>query len=185
MLKKTLSMILESGNDYLVAVKGNQGKLYEHLQSIVQHCPAQQPTLSITEQHGRREHRQIQVFSAVGLEERHWPGVKTVVCVERQREEQGRCSTHTAYYISSVATTARAWMEMVRGHWSIENRLHWPKDVLLREDATSTREENALLNGSVFRSIAINLLRLNGFQSIAPALRQFANQVDEIFKLLQ
>lgn len=74
---------------------------------------------------------------------------------------------------------------MVRGHWSIENRLHWPKDVLLREDATYGREENAVLNRSIFRSITINVLRLNGFQSIAPALPRFANQVDEIFKLLQ
>ena len=179
-------MIVEGGNDYLVAVKRNQGKLYEHLQSIAQSCPAQQPSVRVTEQHhGRREHRQIQIFTAVGLEECHWPGAKTVLCVERQREVKGRWCTHIAYYISSVATTARAWMEMVRGHWSIENQLHWPKDVLLKEDATYGRAENALLNTSLFRSITINVLRLNGFNSIAPALRQFANQVDEIFKLLQ
>jgi len=179
-------MILAGGNDYLVAVKRNQGQLYKHLQSIAHSCSPQQPSIRVTEhQRGRREHRQVQVFSAVGLEERDWPGVKTVLCVERQREEKGICCTHSAYYISSVATTARAWMEMVRGHWSIENRLHWPKDVLLKEDTTYSREESVLLNMSLFRSITINVLRLNGFKSIAPALRQFANQVDEIFQLLQ
>jgi hypothetical protein len=65
-------MILESGNDYLVAVKGNQGKLYEHLQSIVHHCPPPQPSVTTSEhQHGRWEQRQRQMFSDVGVEERH------------------------------------------------------------------------------------------------------------------
>ena len=74
---------------------------------------------------------------------------------------------------------------MVRGHWSIENRLHWPKDVVLGEDDAYGTNGNALLNASVFRSITINLLRLNGFDRIKPALRLLANQVHQIFELLQ
>lgn len=169
-----------------MAVKRNQDKLYRHLHAIVQHCPCQQPSITLSQQqHGRREERHLSVFCAVGIDTTQWPGVKTVLCVERHREEQGRGSPHRAYYISSVATTAHAWMDMVRGHWRIENRLHWPKDVLLHEDATYGRDANALLNASVFRSILINLLRLNGFKSIASALRQLANQIEQIFQLLQ
>ena len=74
---------------------------------------------------------------------------------------------------------------MVRGHWSIENRLHWPKDVVLDEDETYGRDPNALLNASLFRSIALNLLRLNGFNSLTSALRKLANQVEELFRFLQ
>ncbi len=74
---------------------------------------------------------------------------------------------------------------MVRGHWSIENRLHWPKDVVLHEDETYGRAPNALLVASLFRSITINLLRLNGFISVTSALRKLANQVEQIFRLLQ
>ena len=74
---------------------------------------------------------------------------------------------------------------MVRGHWSIENRLHWPKDVVLHEDETYGRNPNALLNASLLRSITINLLRLNGFQSLTSALRELANQVEKIFRFLQ
>ena len=74
---------------------------------------------------------------------------------------------------------------MVRGHWSVENRLHWPKDVVLGEDDAYGKNSNALLNASVFRSITINLLRLNGFDSIKPALRLLANQIHQIFELLQ
>jgi predicted transposase YbfD/YdcC len=74
---------------------------------------------------------------------------------------------------------------MVRGHWRIENQLHWPKDVVLHEDETYGRDPNALLNASLFRSITINLLRLNGFKSFTSALRELANQVEKIFRLLQ
>jgi predicted transposase YbfD/YdcC len=54
-------------------------------------------------------------------------------------------------------------MQMIRGHWSIENGLHWPKDVVLKEDDTAGQNANALLNASLFRSILINLVRLNGW----------------------
>lgn len=74
---------------------------------------------------------------------------------------------------------------MVRGHWSIENRLHWPKDVILNEDKTYGRDPNALLIASLFRSMTINVLRLNGFNSVSSALRELANQVEQIFRFLQ
>ena len=74
---------------------------------------------------------------------------------------------------------------MIRGHWNIENRLHWVKDVVLDEDASYGKEPNALLNASVFRSITMNLLRINGFDSPTAALRKLANQVKLIFRLLQ
>ena len=80
--------------------------------------------------------------------------------------------------------SASAWAEQIRGHWCVENRLHWPKDVVLNEDGTYGQEANALLTASLFRSITINILRLNGFHSIASALRALANQVEQIFLLL-
>lgn len=184
--KKTLKGILDSGNDYLVAVQGNQGKLYAQVKAIATYRQAKQPGLTLqTKQRGRLEQRQVSIFSAAGIDTRQWPGVRTALCVQRQCCRQGKSSTHQAYYISSVATTAPVWMAMIRGQWSIENRLHWPKDVLLNEDMTYGREANALLNTSLFRSIMINLLRLNGLNSLAAALRQLANQIQQIFLLLQ
>lgn len=184
--KKTLKRILDSGNDYLVAVKGNQGQLYAQVKAIVTYRQAKQPGLTHqAQQRGRLEQRQVSIFSAAGLDTQQWPGVRTVLCVQRQCCHQGKCSTHQTYYISSVVTTAPVWMAMIRGQWSIENRLHWPKDVLLNEDTTYGREAKALLNTSLFRSIMINLLRLNGLNSVASALRQLANQIEQIFLLLQ
>jgi predicted transposase YbfD/YdcC len=79
------------------------------------------------------------LFAPTGIDTERWPGVKTLLCIERKRSVKGKCSTQRSYYISSVATTAAAWMKMIRGHWCIENRLHWPKDVVLDEDASYGR----------------------------------------------
>lgn len=186
MPKKTLSLIIERGNDYLVAVKENQGKLYRQIERLVRYRPPRQTAATPFEcQHGRQEQRLVKVYSANEIDTQRWLGAKTVLCVERRRCTSDKCSIHQAYYLSSVATTAALWNDMVRGHWSIENRLHWPKDVVLHEDETYGRDPNALLNASLFRTITINVLRLNGFNSVTSALRQLANQVDQIFHLLQ
>jgi len=184
--KKTLARILESGNNYLVALKSNQPSLYRQVESIAKHCqPLWPPVETEEKQRGRHEQRTLTVFDAVSLDAEKWPQVQSIVCLQRQTTCKDKTSSHTAYYISSVATSADAWMRMVRGHWSIENRLHWPKDVVLGEDDAYGTNCNALLNASVFRSITINLLRLNGFDRIKPALRLLANQVHQIFELLQ
>ncbi len=169
-----------------MAVKANQGKLYELINAIVSHRKPVQPSLTkVTQQHGRSEHRSVRVFSAHGIDPHQWPAVNTIVALEPNRTAQGKDSHHCAYYISSLRTTASIWIDEVQGHWSIENRLHWPKDLLLKEDDSYGRKANALLTASLFRSITINLLRLNGFNSIAAALRELANQVERIFRPLQ
>lgn len=186
MLKKTLSLIVEGGNDYVVAVKANQGKLHRQIETIVR-CrqPRQTASTPVEYHHGRQEQRLVSVYSAQGIDTQRWQGAKTILCIERRRCSADRCSIRQAYYLSSVATTARRWNDMVRGHWSIENQLHWPKDVVLHEDETYGRDPNALLNASLFRSMTINVLRLNGVKSVTCALRELANQVEQIFRLLQ
>jgi predicted transposase YbfD/YdcC len=159
--KKTVKAIIDSGNDYLIAVKSNQASLYRQVKAIASDCKPRQCATSQEQQRGRQEHRQVSAFAPTGIDTERWPGVKTLLCIERKRSVKGKCSTQRSYYISSVATTAAAWMKMIRGHWCIENRLHWPKDVVLDEDASYGREPNALLNASVFRSITINLLNLS------------------------
>ncbi|MBW4651823.1 MAG: ISAs1 family transposase [Kaiparowitsia implicata GSE-PSE-MK54-09C] len=169
-----------------MAVKENQGKLYCQIETLVRYrCPRQIASTPFECQHGRQEQRLVKVYAAKGIDPQHWLGAKTVLCVERRRCTSVKCSIHRAYYLSSVATTATLWNTMVRGHWSIENRLHWPKDAVLNEDETYGRDPNALLIASLFRSITINVLRLNGFDSVSSALRKLANQVEQIFHLLQ
>lgn len=182
--KKTLQQIVTSGNDYLVAVKSNQRRLYNHLQTYFE-ClkPIAEHTHS-TRGRGRDEHRCIKVYEPVGIAVQEWEAIRCVLCVQRWGTRQGKTYHNTAYYISSTATSPQQWQSLIREHWSIENRLHWPKDVVFGEDDYRLEDEQALLNWSVLRTVVINILRLNGFQSLKNSMQKLANRVDVIFSLL-
>ncbi|PZD70202.1 hypothetical protein C1752_16973 [Acaryochloris thomasi RCC1774] len=182
--KKTLQQILDSDNDYLVAVKSNQGRLYQHLQTYTQYLKPIAEHTHRQHQRGRNEHRCIKVYRPVGLALEEWEAIESVLCVERWGTRKGKDYHHRAYYISSVLTSPQQWQSLVREHWGIENRLHWPKDVVFGEDDYRLEDEQALLNWSLLRTIVINLLRLNGFQSLKAAMTKLANRVDVIFSLL-
>lgn len=76
-----------------------------------------------------------------------------------------------AFYISSLVNSAADFAKGIRGHWGIENRLHWVKDVIFDEDHSSIRMGNAPANLSVMRTIALNLLRRYGYSSITSGQR--------------
>lgn len=109
-------------------------------------------------QRGRHERRRLTVFPPVGIDRQQWPGVRALLCVERTSTRQGNITEYRQYSIRLIATSPQRWMRLVCNHWRIENRLHWGKDVVLNEDRTDGRNSMALLNASLFRSIAINLL---------------------------
>lgn len=177
--------MLESGNDYLVPVKENQPNLLAHLQTFGRHLKPQASHQSQVKQKGRIESRVVHVFPVSGLKELGWPGVQSILWVKRSGLRQGKPYQHELYYISSVQTSAEQWHRLIREHWGIENRLHWPKDVLLDEDDTRLEDAHALLAWSIVRSFIINILRLTGYQSLKTALTKLANRIDKIFSLLQ
>ena len=133
-LKKTLKLVLDSGNDYVVAVKRNQQKLYEHLQTFEQYLRPVAEHTHHTCCRGREEYRRVKVYQACGFDEMKWVGVKSIVCVERWGRRQGKDYRRKVFYISSILTAPQQWQSLIRGHWGIENRLHWPKDKILGED---------------------------------------------------
>jgi hypothetical protein len=83
--KKTLSLMVEGGNDDVVAVKENQGKPYRQLETIVRsRQPRQTASTPFECHHGRQEQRLVLVYSAQGINRQRWPGAKTILCVERR-----------------------------------------------------------------------------------------------------
>src|SRR5690606_31297384 len=117
--------------------------------------------------HGRVEERTVSVSS-----EADWlagdrrfpgalrrPGVTTIVKVRSRTELKDRCRTDTRYYISSASFTAEAAAQAVRGHWGIENRLHWVLDVVFGDDQARLRTGHGAKNMAVVRHFAINLVR--------------------------
>ena len=89
-----------------------------------------------------------------------WPGLRSIAVVESQRELLGQTSGERRYYISSLSgTDAQAMAAAIRGHWGIENRLHWQLDVSFNEDQCRVRKGHAAENLSRLRRMALNLLK--------------------------
>jgi predicted transposase YbfD/YdcC len=88
-----------------------------------------------------------------------WAGIKTLIKVEATRMIKDKETTETRYYISSEdETNASYFNALVRGHWGIENHLHWHLDVTFREDASRARTGNAPENLSTIRKIALQII---------------------------
>jgi predicted transposase YbfD/YdcC len=168
--KEIAQKVLDNGADYLLAVKGNQKTLARDLQSLFdeaelinyRHVESER-TQTTGKGHGRIESRRCSVitdprylFYLKGLK---WPGVRSIIKLESERKIGEEIETHTRYYISSLPGDAAKTLAAARGHWGIENSLHWVLDVAFREDESRIRQGNAAENMSRLRQIALNLLR--------------------------
>lgn len=114
-----------------------------------------------------------------------WRGLRQVVGIRRTVIGKGYHREDMSYYISSMCSNALMYATGIRNHWSIENTLHWVKDVTLREDASKIRKGNAPQNISLLRDIAIDLFRSNGYKSIVQAVRLTANDIKKMIKMME
>ena len=166
--KAIAAKIVQQESDYALMVKNNQPGLAAAIEGFfntaervgyqgIPHTRAEW----IEKDHGRIETRRCVVTDDLScLEERHdWPGVKTLVMVEAIRAVNGVASTERRYYISSRLADAEHMGTVVRGHWGVENGLHWSLDVAFGEDQARMREGNSAENFSILRRIALNLIR--------------------------
>lgn len=160
--------IIEKESDYVLAVKNNQPTLAQAIEGFfngaerkewegVPHTFAEW----IEKEHGRIETRRCWVVDDLGcLGDGHkWPQAKTLAMVEAIREINGVASTERRYYISSLLADAERMGTVVRGHWGVENGLHWSLDVAYGEDQARMREGNSAENFSILRRITLNLVR--------------------------
>jgi len=183
--KKTTQLIVERGNDYVIAVKGNQPRLFQLLQAAaVENQPAERFT-DVEKSRNRVTCRIVSVFDDISKIDGDWSGVKSLIQVDRIGIRQGQAYQQINYYISSLAASATQFAHIIRGHWGIENRLHWVKDVVFQEDTLPLRHHNAASNWSLFRNIVINLARQHGYDSLTKAERFLSHNIDKLFSLLQ
>jgi hypothetical protein len=116
-----------------------------------------------------------------------WPGLAQVCRLERTTRCKGRTTVEIQYAISSLPpgeANAAFLLGCWRGHWGIENRLHWVRDVSFGEDKCQVKKGHGPHNLAVFRNAAINLLRLSGCQEIAVATRDFCYRPRKLFQFL-
>jgi predicted transposase YbfD/YdcC len=151
--------IVERGGDYVLAVKNNQPSLLRDAKAAIAAAERKgaKPVTTADARHGRKERRAALVVSAGDMAERHaFPGLKAVACIKSKR---GRDKTIERYFLASRQYSPEELLRIVREHWTIENGLHWPLDVVLDEDLARHRKDNAPANLAVLRRLALNIAR--------------------------
>jgi len=152
--------IVEAKADYLLAVKKNQRNLFEQVSDDFTWKSSKILNETWEYDHGRYETRVCQIVSAKDvltpdlLEK--WTGIKTLVKVVAQRTKNGVTSSQSRFYISSENRNEEFYNMAVKGHWSIENHLHWHLDVTFSEDANRSRTGNAPQNLNILRKMALH-----------------------------
>jgi predicted transposase YbfD/YdcC len=167
--KKIAAAIVEQGGDYLLQVKGNQGGLHDETVMLFDQCLrddchgiAYSTAATIDKGHGRIEERRLWATSEVNwfAERGKWKNLRSLIRVRAKRTVGGQTSTEHRYYISSLpADNASRLLAYIRGHWGIENTLHWSLDINFREDDRRIRQGHAAENFARLARIALNLLK--------------------------
>jgi predicted transposase YbfD/YdcC len=168
--------------DYVMTVKGNMPTLYRQLKKLP--WAAIPAVSSVSTDHGRRARRTIKAALAPAWIE--FAAAAQVAQVRRTVTKKGKKTVEVVYLITSDRmadpATLAAW---VRGHWEIENKLHWVRDVTYQEDKSLVRTGDAPRVMASLRSLAISLLRLDGHTNIAAANRHHARDPQRTLTLLQ
>lgn len=185
MSKKTVEVIIETNNDYVIGVKGNQPKLKEKIQK---NLAVEREIVSFNQRtervKGRIETRTVYVSHNLTGISKNWVGLKSIVRVERKRIIKGKIQAETAFYLTSLDVSAEIFNAGIRGHWGIENGLHFVKDGTFKEDASKINSGNSAANFSIIRNIVINIFRKMGRTNMLQEIRLHCNDIRKMAKII-
>jgi len=169
--REIAQQIIEAEGNYVLSLKGNQSILHSKVKvmlddAILDSFEGMKHDCfeSVDGDHGRIETRRVWVTSEVqwlGDPGTQWPGLATVAVVESKREVTGgKTSTERRYFLSSCKSVdAKTMAAAIRGHWAVENKLHWQLDVSFNEDQSRIRRDHGAENHSRLNRLALNLLK--------------------------
>lgn len=182
------------GAHYVLAVKGNQPSLCEGIREYFLHLdegkaprlPGDAWESGLEKDHGRIERRSVRTSRDVGFLGKKWKDLKTIVEFRGERSVRNGDAWETAvterYYISDLDCPAEEFCRIIRGHWSVENNLHWMLDVNFGEDGCQARKDNSPQNLTVLRKIALGLLRAaEAGKRVGVARKMFIAGLDTAF----
>ncbi len=184
------AQIVEQKGDYALALKGNQGTLFDDVVLLLDDAELKTSTAVpvVEADHGRIETRSAMVSTEIDwLQQQHqWPGLKAIGKVVRMRETADKTTTETAYYLLSRVLSPERLNQVVRQHWSIENSLHWRLDVVMNEDQDRTRMGHGPHNLAVLRHMAINAMQKEGSKgSLRGKFKRAGWDHDYLYRLLE
>ncbi len=177
--KKIAKEIIEADADYVLALKGNQEKVHQEVKSFLDASLEQQKQQrpkgalvpkeaaalksceTVQKDHGRIETRRYYQSDYLDwfADKDKWEGLRSVGMVESIRQIDGKSTLERRYYLSSLPVEVETFGRAVRGHWGVENKLHWVMDVCFREDQSRARQGYAAENLATLRRLALNLLK--------------------------
>ncbi len=187
--REIVKKIVEKDADYVITVKKNQPTLYEQIKQLFkQAIETQGKDLNLSSfysremNRGREEIRNYLMITDVA--ERidplqKWRKLTSIGMVESVRVVGGKTNIETRYFISSLENDAQKLAEGIRGHWSIENSLHWVLDVAFQEDNSRIRKDNAPANFAVLRHIAVNIISQNKSRKLSVRSKRLLATLDE------
>ncbi len=191
--KAIAAQIVRQECDYALMVKNNQPTLaaaieglFEAAERVDYHGISHTAAEGLEIDHGRLERRccvVIEDVSPIQAQLKGWSGAKTVIRMECERECAGVISHERRYFLCSRLAAAAYLGQVVRGHWGIENQLHWSLDVVFGEDQARMRIGNAAENFSILRRIALNLFRQDKSTKVGVKTRRLLAASDDAYRL--
>lgn len=166
--REIVKQIVEQGADYVISLKGNQGILHKEVELLLQSAKENgfkdlsHDTCETTDgEHGRIEIRRFTTTGEVDWfeDKSKWEKLTSFGMVESERQIGDKTTRDTRYYISSLPSDAKTFAQASRGHWGIENGLHWSLDIAFREDESRIRIGHAATNLGIIRHFALNLIK--------------------------
>lgn len=159
---KMAGEITRRGGGYALALKGNQAALHAAANNLALRTKTPRSKIAVTSEHahGRDEQRTARVIAAPGLGQAHgFPGLAAIGEIHRVRIIKGKRQEERWLYALSRAMPAGDLLDTIRGHWDIENGLHWGLDVVYQEDLNRTRKEHGPENLALLRRLCVNTFR--------------------------
>lgn len=160
--KAIARQVRDQGADYVLAVKGNQQNLAKAVEFQWRRGRANVTRSKLQtrdKDHGRTERRTYTALVAPAVVRRHWPDAQSVVRVCRECTQDGKKTKEVRDFISSLPPQVDRLAKVIRGHWGIENRLHWSLDVTFNEDQCRIRQGNAAENAALLRRLTLSILK--------------------------
>lgn len=167
----------------MIALKANQRTLYQTLECLHQTGNPLTVAETVDTSHSRTVHRRVSVYAAPPALQQQWAGLKTLVWVERWGVRQQKPFDEHIGYISDLELTAAEFLPHIQQHWSIENQLHWVRDVTFEEDYARPGG-NAPVMWAILNCFLLTIVRQLGYRTIPQGVRILANQVKRVFEFL-